>query len=1401
MAPVASTPDENFLQISYSTDGTTWIPIQKVNEANWKDLTITIPVNDWVDLSKLQVRIASIQTSLQVVPPVYLDGMMVEVHYLVGPMENGGGASPSGNVPAGSPSAAPVVVTHATLAPVNGKTNFGADEAPTFEYNLNNLPASAPTSGPPQSFNDRRGGGTLSWRDFFYSLLGGLGVRADAQTISVPTPTPGNPVVAEIDDPSGRPTGFQPVIATVNNQLNVGLPEPATAFRPGRYTLKLWILHNGIVYATENTFTWGVLAVNFDKSLYALDDTAHIGFGVLDDAGNTLCGAPISMTVTDPGGVVHQFSTANGSIVQNPTCGPATVTNAPDYAASMALRVVGTYQVSVTALTPDGTRTVNDQFGVQDPPLFDVTRNAPTRIYPPVPYGVSITVEANADYHGAITETVPASFGITGGNFSSQSSNGTNAILSWTVKLNKGDAMTLRYAFKAPNVSPELYKLGPLQIGTWTETRQWQIAADAIATKQIFLTDTASTTWTVPSDWNSASNTIEVIGGGAGGGVGGTAQGAGGGGGGGGAYAKITNFAAAGGASVKIQIGAAGGSAANGTVTYLGWNGSGATTTCSATTMAVCSMFGSAGGSAVGTTAGTAGTGGLTTGSTGSSTYAGGSGGVGGGTGASNSGAGGGGGGGAGLNAAGTAGSAGVTTAGGAGGQGDGTFGGVGGPAGTAGSNGTEWSTSPAYGSGGGGGGAAGGGHASAGVAGSPGGTYGSGGGGGSGVGKGGSGSGGAGGAGTQGIIIITYTQAGVLIGDGTSPAPFTIAPGANATTSDAFTFATNVGTTTITSVTTTLSAVTGVGLVEIANSNGTTIYGSSTNLVATTTAFASTTFTIPVSGMNLSTTTTTFTVLVQPKNATSMPAIPGGTYIVTSTVTGWIDSKGLATGGANTTSSIITIDNQSPGDVMNPSIVAGNGSATLNWINPSDADFAGVVVLRSTSSIQAVSMVTYPGTGLGPMGIAFDGTNMWTANYSSSSVTKVTPTGGMTTYAGTGAGPKAIVFDHTNMWTANYGSNSVTEISPTGTMTTYPGTGIGPQGIAFDGTNIWTANVMSNSVTKIGMTSVVPNRPVEGTSYSPGQTIGSSVVACVTTNATSSCFDTGLTNGTKYYYEIFAFDTHGNYSLGTVPPGSPVTPSSGGVPVVSNVVMNGGSAITLVPNSTQSVSVTASTTDSAGPADILYATSTIYRSGVGANCAASSLDCYTLASSSCAFSGSSSTVTCTANIAYIAQPTDTSTYAGQSWMAAVTVAGGGGQGNAATASGVTLNTLLALNVTTSSVNYGLVAANGASGNQTTTIQNVGNAPISLALSGTSPALSGNPSITIPVTAEQYSTTTFAWGAAAQLGISTSTVPGFSLSAPTSTTSTVQGNIYWAIGGFIAPTGTYTGTISFTASP
>ena len=262
----------------------------------------------------------------------------------------------------------------------------------------------------------------------------------------------------------------------------------------------------------------------------------------------------------------------------------------------------------------------------------------------------------------------------------------------------------------------------------------------------VFLTSTAATTWSVPGDWNSSSNTIEVIGGGGSGGSSGGGQFGGGGGGGGGAYAKITNASLAASTSVGINVGSAG------QASYV----CDSTANCSNSTdtdVIVAAAGGSSGSTVISGTGTVGANGGTVITGTG---FAGGKGGNGGNSSGNNGGGGGGGGGAGGLNAAGTGASNGSGTTGGAGGQGDGTSGGSGGMSnGGFGINGTEWDLS--HGSGGGGGGGAGGGNGVIGNPGAAGGNYGSGGGGAGGDGK--SATNGVGGSGgTQGVIVITYT-------------------------------------------------------------------------------------------------------------------------------------------------------------------------------------------------------------------------------------------------------------------------------------------------------------------------------------------------------------------------------------------------------------------------------------------------------------------------------------------------------------------------------------------------------------------------------------------------------------------------------------------------------------------
>jgi hypothetical protein len=276
---------------------------------------------------------------------------------------------------------------------------------------------------------------------------------------------------------------------------------------------------------------------------------------------------------------------------------------------------------------------------------------------------------------------------------------------------------------------------------------------------QIFII--SGTSMTIPADFNPSNNTIEAL---AGGGSGGAVHSVAGNASGGGAspYVALNNFNVAASASVFIQIGAGGAAVSAGTNSTANGN-AGTDTWLNKTTNAAPSSTtngllakagqggagnksGSASGGAAGATASCIGdtivagaNGGNATLSLGSNPHGGaGGGGAGGPDGAGN----------AGGNVSGS------SSAQSAGGSSDAGMdpGGVGGAAGgTDGGDGTYWSSSPAYGFGGGGGG-------SDSSTGGDGGTYGAGGGASS------SNSTNLSGAGSQGIIVITYTPAVLVV-------------------------------------------------------------------------------------------------------------------------------------------------------------------------------------------------------------------------------------------------------------------------------------------------------------------------------------------------------------------------------------------------------------------------------------------------------------------------------------------------------------------------------------------------------------------------------------------------------------------------------------------------------------
>ena len=268
----------------------------------------------------------------------------------------------------------------------------------------------------------------------------------------------------------------------------------------------------------------------------------------------------------------------------------------------------------------------------------------------------------------------------------------------------------------------------------------------------------------------------------------------------------------------------------------------------------------------------------------------------------------------------------------------------------------------------------------------------------------------------------------------------------------------------------------------------------------------------------------------------------------------------------------------------------------------------------------------------------------------------------------------------------------------------------------------------------------------------------------------------------------------------GGAPTASSTVIVSNAAPTVSNVVLNNATSIVLTANATTVIRVTADITDNNGCSEITDATATImlYRANItSSTCrtSANNQNCYVLtqytATSSCSASVTVLT-TSTFGVYYFAQATDaSSSNSGTNWIATVIARDTGNTTGTADSGTSELLTLTALDVTTSSLNYGTLAASSTTGstNQNATSTNAGNSSTTLQLSANSTLTSGSNSI--PTSSQRYSTSSFTFqGTSTALTASPATVSGFLLTVPTSTTNVAR-TTFW---GLIIPAGTATGT-------
>jgi len=86
-----------------------------------------------------------------------------------------------------------------------------------------------------------------------------------------------------------------------------------------------------------------------------------------------------------------------------------------------------------------------------------------------------------------------------------------------------------------------------------------------------------------------------------------------------------------------------------------------------------------------------------------------------------------------------------------------------------------------------------------------------------------------------------------------------------------------------------------------------------------------------------------------------------------------------------------------------------------------------GGVYSNSTTPL----FVSPNGSASGPTGIAFDGNDLWIANWNTDTVARHVLATGLTVHLVVGDKPFGIVYDGSRIWVTNYGSDTVTALVP----------------------------------------------------------------------------------------------------------------------------------------------------------------------------------------------------------------------------------------------------------------------------------------------------------------------------------------------------------------------------------
>jgi len=285
----------------------------------------------------------------------------------------------------------------------------------------------------------------------------------------------------------------------------------------------------------DQDYSWGVLAMNTDKSVYRPGEKGEIYLAVLDHEGKMVCDADLKLRLTNlSNGQYTDLSTAYGSIQVIDECQSKEFSAGTDFLAETEFLSEGIYRIELVAQTDRGARRIVTYTEVTSAEVpFVIKRSAPTRVFPFSEYKMTMEITAAEDFTGRVYDRVPEGFAISDvrsmetitladgrkqatmrigvGEGQIASLDGFQMV-PFEATMKAGETATFSYKFTPPTISPYFYELGPINFydGSsddhyalsaeervrFTEPRTWQIAVDDFYGLHPSSGDGTTTGWT-----------------------------------------------------------------------------------------------------------------------------------------------------------------------------------------------------------------------------------------------------------------------------------------------------------------------------------------------------------------------------------------------------------------------------------------------------------------------------------------------------------------------------------------------------------------------------------------------------------------------------------------------------------------------------------------------------------------------------------------------------------------------------------------------------------------------------------------------------------------------------------------------------------------------------------------